>query len=374
MAGKPFKRGGRWCAVVEREPDPATGKRRQRWVYGATKKEVELAVTRHLHARDTGTDLDSTTMTTGAFLEHWLATAIRPHKRQGTYERYQQAIRSHIAPHIGAIQLRKLNALHLSAMYAALRDQGLSANTVALDHTVLHAALKQAVAWQLIPSNVADAVSRPRGQTKEFPLWDIETAARFEMAIRDEEFGILLVMKLRTGLRRGELLGLRWEHLHLDKGFLTVAESRVRVSGGVKVETPTGNRSRRIDLSDEEVGLLEAHAAQQARRREEAGAGWRDGDHVFTMADGRPITPSTFGRRWHALLAKTGVPAIRPHDLRHLNVSLLLDGGHNVKVVQDRAGHHSAAFTLDRYGHVMEGGRRRAAGAVGDALDRTRRP
>jgi len=331
-------------------------------------------VTRQLHARDTGTDLDPTTMTTAAFLDHWLATAIRPHKRQGTYERYQQAARSHIAPHIGAIPLRKLNALHLSGMYAALREQGLSTNTVALDHTVLHAALKQAVAWQLVPSNAADAVSRPRGQTKEFPLWDIETASRFEAALREEEFGLIFVIKLRTGLRRGELLGLRWEHVHLDQDFLTVAESRVKVSGGTKVEAPKGGRSRRIDLSEEETGLLEAHAERQARQREEAGAGWRDGGHVFTMSDGRPITPSTFGRRWQALLMKTGVPAIRPHDLRHLNVSILLEGGHNVKVVQGRAGHHSAAFTLDRYGHVMEGGRRRAAGAVGDALKRARKP
>jgi len=90
------------------------------------------------------------------------------------------------------------------------------------------------------------------------------------------------------------------------------------------------------------------------------------------MADGRPVSPSTFGRRWHALLIKTGVPEIRPHDLQHLNVSLLLEGGHNVKVVQERAGHYSAAFTLDRYGHVMEQGRRRAAGAVGDALRHAR--
>jgi len=90
------------------------------------------------------------------------------------------------------------------------------------------------------------------------------------------------------------------------------------------------------------------------------------------MSDGRPVSPSTFGRRWHVLLGKVGVPAIRPHDLRHLHVSLLLEEGHNVKVVQQRAGHHSAAFTLDRYGHAMEGGRRRAAGAVGDALARAR--
>jgi len=95
---------------------------------------------------------------------------------------------------------------------------------------------------------------------------------------------------------------------------------------------------------------------------------------LLTKSDGRPITPSTFGRRWRALLAKTGVPAIRPHDLRHLNVSLLLDDGHNVKLVQQRAGHHSAAFTLDRYGHVMKGGQRQAAGAGGDALDRAQRP
>jgi len=91
------------------------------------------------------------------------------------------------------------------------------------------------------------------------------------------------------------------------------------------------------------------------------------------MTDGRPVSPSTFGWRWHALLVKAGVPAIRPHDLRHLNVSLLLDAGHNVKVVQERAGHHSAAFTLDRYGQAMKGGRRREAGAVGDALARAQR-
>jgi len=177
---------------------------------------------------------------------------------------------------------------------------------------------------------------------------------------------------LRTGLRRGELLGLRWANIYPDRGYLSVAESRVRVAGGIKVEAPKGNRSRRIDLSAEEVTLLQAHREHQGRARQRAGETWVGEDHVFSMADGRPVTPSTYGRRWHALLAKVGVPTIRPHDLRHLNISLLLEEGHNVKVVQGRAGHYSAAFTLDRYGHVMEGGRRRAAGAVGGALARAR--
>ena len=270
------------------------------------------------------------------------------------------------------IPLRKLNALHLARAYADLRETGLSASAVALDHTVLHAALKQAVAWQLLAANCADGVQRPRGATKEFPLWDVETAARFEGAITEEEFGTLFIVAIRSGLRRGELLGLRWANIHLDRGYLTVAESRVKVVGGVKVEAPKGLRARQIELSAEEVALLRTHRERQERVHERAGEAWVGEDHVFTMPDGRPVTPSTYGRRWHAHLGNVGVPAIRPHDLRHLNISLLLEEGHNVKVVQGRAGHHSAAFTLDRYGHALEGGRRRAAGAVGGALARAR--
>ena len=184
---------------------------------------------------------------------------------------------------------------------------------------------------------------------------------------------MIFIIKLRTGLRRGELLGSRWEHVDLARGILTVVESRVRVSGGVKVERPKGQRSRRIDLSEEEVELLEVHAARQEQRRAAAGEAWVSGDHVFTRSDGRPITPSTFGRRWAVLLEKVGVPKIRPHDLRHLNLSLLIEAGTNVKVVQNRAGHYSAAFTLDRYGHVLDSGRKRAADAIGTALSQKRR-
>jgi len=270
------------------------------------------------------------------------------------------------------IPLRKLNALHLARAYADLRETGLSASAVALDHTVLHAALKQAVAWQLLAANCADGVQRPRGETKEFLLWDVETAARFEGAITEEEFGTLFIVAIRSGLRRGELLGLRWANIHLDRGYLTVAESRVKVVGGVKVEAPKGNRARQIELSAEEVALLRTHRERQEWAHERAGEARVGEDHVFTLPDGRPVTPSTYGRRWHAHLVNVGVPAIRPHDLRHLNISLLLEEGRNVKVVQERASRHSAAFTLDRYGHAMGGGRRRAVGAVGGALARAR--
>lgn len=371
MAGSISRRGRTWCLVYDIAPDPLTNRRRQRRVGGfRTRREAEQELTRLLRERDTGTTLDPSRMTTAEYLLHWLETDVRHRVRQSSYEKYRYGIARHLTPRLGHVPLLSLRPAHVSALQSGLRDDGLSAASISGVRVVLHAALKQAVRWQLVPRNVCEAVPAPRVERHERTLWSREDLARFQAALSSDDDSTLFALAIRTGLRRGELLGLRWSDINLDTGRLTVRRGLVKVAGGVKEEGTKGRRGRALDLSPGEIALLRAHRQAQLVLRLAAGSAWQDRDLVFALPPGRDperhpggraYSPTTFLRHWRLLLARAEVPYLRPHDLRHLNATLLLEAGVHPRVVQERLGHANVGITLDTYSHVAPSLGREAA-------------
>lgn len=362
MAGSIKRRGATWTIVFDLAPEPLTGRRRQRRVGGfRTRRAAEQELTKLLRERDTGSALDPTRLTVAEYLTHWLETDVRHRVRQSTYQSYAAIARRYLVPHLGALLLTDLRPAHVSMLLSELRDRALSASTIAGARVVLHAALKRAVLWQLLARNVCDAVPAPRATRPERQLWDEATVRRFRDVLLTSPHGAYFTLALVTGMRRGELLGLRWADVDLDGGWLVVRRALVRGPGGLREEATKGGKGRRIDLTASQVAMLRAHRQAQLTARLAAGPDWRDQDLVFalppthrgrTQPGGRPYSTTVVEYRWRSLLRRAGLPYLRPHDLRHLNATLLLEAGVHPKVVQERLGHANISDTLDTYSHV----------------------
>ena len=365
------KRGSCWAVVVERSPDPITGKRRQKWVSGfVTRKEAERTLTKLLRELDTGTDLDPTRLTTGEYLTYWLETVARRRVRPTTFERYERAARVHIAPHIGGVPLVKLSPPHLAGLYTTLSDIGLAANTLRNAHIVLHAALKSAVLWNILPRNVADVEKPPRGERPALTVWDAATTARFLESVKGRRLEAFYQLAIATGMRRGELLGLQWQDVDLVRGSLAVRRSLVKTKqGGVAFQAPkTAKGRRQIKLSAKIVGDLQAHRKRQLEERLQLGELWQDQDLVFPGPAGGPLAGETLQGDFNRVIAHADVPRIRLHDLRHTSATLMLRQGVHPKIVSERLGHATVSITLDIYSHVLPDMQAAAADAIDAAL------
>jgi len=362
MVAKPFKRGSRWCVVVELGKDPVTGKRRQQWVYGATRKEVQEAQVKLLRERDTGTSLDPTRLTVAEYLAHWLETVVRPNKAILTYERYEAITRNHLVPAFGTVPLAKLAPAHLAKLYADLDHLGYARNTVRGVHGCAHAALSKAVQWRMIVQNPADLVDKPAIDATPATIWDAPTLAEFLDLIRGRRFEPLYLLALNTGLRAGELLGLRWSDLDLARALLTLSRQQIRSTRFGHLDTPTkGKRARAIALTAETITTLRAHKIRQVEDRLAAGPSWQDENRIFPNGTGGALSERTIRGDWVSSLKRWGLAPMHFHGLRHLHATYLLIAGVHPKVVSERLGHSTTAITMETYSHVTPGLQQSAA-------------
>ncbi len=354
-----------WEVCVELGHDPLTDKRRRavQNVKG-TRRDALLVQTQLSAQRDTGIDLEPSRLTLAAYLDRWLAS-IRPDIAPATYTRYEGIVRVQIKPHLGAISLTKLRPLHVQEFYARLRRSGrvnggpLAARTVLHTHRVLSTALNRALQTQLIGRNVCEAVRAPQAQRPELRVFGgDETRALLTAAeAADSVCASVIAMAVHTGMRQGELLGLRWKAVDLERTVITVRTTLQRDrGGGFSFREPKTSRSRRsIPVGGAGVDVLRRVRARQLRERLAAGRAWKDADLVFASATGAPLTVKALQHAFHQLLRANGLPRIRFHDLRHTHASLLLLRGANPKVVSERLGHTTVAFTLDTYSHLLPG-------------------
>jgi integrase len=279
-------------------------------------------------------------------------------------------IRLHVLPVIGETKLAKLTPLNVQELYANRIAAGLSPTTVSQLHAVLHRAVKQAVRWGLLTRNVTELADAPRRSTPETVTWDAkQVRSVLRVADRDENgIGALWRLALMTGMRRGEILGLRWEDLDLDRSTLSVRRTRSRGKGGAWIEgTPkTASGRRAIALPPSLVEALRRHRLKQVERRLALGPAWEDTGYVFSNEIGVPLHVNALDLRFRRLIGAAGVPKIRFHDLRHTSATLMLANGEHPKVVQERLGHADIAMTM-RYLHVSMGMQRDAADRL-DAL------
>jgi integrase len=343
----------------------ATGSKRKT-IYGKEREDVAEKLADALSNRNKGLVFDAGSQTVGEYLERWLETSAKGSVRESTYESYRKQVRCYVVPAIGRVKLKGLSSMQIQGMYRAMLERGLSPRTVQYTHAVLHRALRQAVRWGLIPRNVSEDVDRPRLRREEIrPL--NRDQARHLLKIAGEcgdRFEALYVLALHTGMRPGELLGLKWEDVDLDEGGLRLN----RALAGRNLTTPKTKRSRRrIDLSAASIAALKAHRKRQLEERMRKAGLWRDHDLIFASAVGTPLSHRNVVRSFKALLKRAGLPiSTRLYDLRHTCATLLLGSNVHPKYVQELLGHASIALTLDTYSHVLKG----MDGGIGGAMDK----
>ncbi|WP_406158930.1 site-specific integrase [Streptomyces sp. NBC_01005] len=389
------RKDGRWEAAGY--VLAADGTRKRVRVYGTTRREAADKLAEKIADSNRGLPVATADSTVGDYLTYWLSSVAVHRLRENTHTRYSACVRLHLIPGLGTKKIARLTAKDVRTFLDRLRTscqcctQGLdternrccavgeccqkqlSGLTVTYVHSVLKSALEHAVREDELPRNVARNVKTTTHQPRRFrPLTAVE-ARQFLDAARADRLHALYELALRTGLRKGELLGLRWEDLDLTTGTASVRRSlqRTRTGGLTHLPAKTRASERRIALPTECIHSLKKHQERQDREREAAGPDWRDESLVFTTPTGRPLDPANLTRRFRSFLGRAGLRRIRFHDLRHSTATLLLEQGVDLVVIKELLGHAHIGVTAGVYAHVRLRLQRQAIDTLGDALGLT---
>ncbi len=374
-------RGASYLVRVEYPADPVTGKRRQRSKSFTTKKEAEKELTKWLHEIDTGMAVDTSKATITEHMEAWLSTVAQHNVRPTTIAHYRATVKNHIVPRLGTIGVQKLTPARIQAMYSEMLAEGKGARTVQLTHLRLQQALSLAVQWNIIARNPCDLVTPPRTQRKELRTWNREDVRRFLDAATSDVYAPLWEIALATGIRRGELLGLRWQDVDLTRGTLTIQQAVTLLNDKAIIQQPKSAASRRtVRLPAHCIAALQAHKDRRVFGTPQRTSSDDARDLVFTNTTGGIIHPRNLIRNFALIMeqeekrrvAETPdtmpLPRIRFHDLRHTYATLSLSGGANIKTVSARLGHSSIAITGDVYMHVTPQMDERATAVIEAAI------
>lgn len=384
MRGHLRKRGSSWCVVVDVGRDPETGKRRQSWKSGfRTRRDAERGLIELLGRLEGGSFVEPTRQTVGDFLCEWLAAIEVRGLRPNTLSTYRMLVEKHLIPRVGSVPLQKLSASHLNSAYGDMLASGrrnvktaagLSPRTVRYAHSVIRKALADAVKWNRLARNVADAADPPRkAATRTVPkTWTAAELHSFLERVQSDRLAAAWRLAASTGMRRGEVLGLAWDAVDLEAGRLAVRQTLTVADYEPRLAQPKTERSRReVALDADTVAALREHRKRQLEERLAAGEVWQnEADLVFTDAIGRPLHPQSFSEAFERHVASAGLRRIPLHGLRHTHATLALQAGVHPKVVSDRLGHYSAAFTLDTYSDSIPALQEEAAAAVAALVSR----
>lgn len=350
---------GLWEGRYTLGADPGTGKQRRKSVYAPTQAECRKKLREATEAVANGTYSEPSRITVAAWLDIWLAEYLGSVK-PGTVANYSQHVKNHLKPALGALKLRDLHAPDIQRVYNALEKQGVSPKTIKNLHGCFHKALETARKIGYIPLNPAEACVLPRVVEKEIQPLDKPEMAKLLEALRGHEYEALFKTALFTGMRSGELLGLTWDCIDFRNGVILVKKQLLppRVKGQpYAFGTLKNDKPRTIMPAPFIMQMLKEHKHKQSVQRLRAGSVWDDGGFpglVFTHDNGSHLTQSGVWKALQKVLDAAGLEKHRFHDLRHTYAVSSLRAGDDVKTVQGNLGHHSAAFTLDKYGHVTE--------------------
>jgi len=360
---------GRWEARVL--VTGSDGRRIRRSLLARTRTEVRDKLQAALRGEASGLPLPAERMTVGTFLDQWLRESVRPTVRPRTYVSYAGIVRVHLAPRLGHLPLARLTPQQVQAFLNAKSSEKLAPRTVAYIRAVLRQALGQAERWGLVTRNAARLAEPPRVPRREVsPLSPVE-ARRFLEAIRGDRLEALYLVALGAGLRQGEILGLAWTDIDVERATLTVRHALQRVNSVLILVEPKSATSRRVvALPLIVLVALRVHGTRQREDRLLAGSRWHDDPRglVFTTTIGTPMDGIAVTRRFQALLAGAGLPRQRFHDLRHACASLLLAQGVAPRVVMETLGHSQISLTLNTYSHVIPALGREAANRMDEML------
>jgi len=362
---------GRWAIVID---VPQDGKRKQRWYsFKGTKREAQKECACLVTALDSGTAVGPSRETVAAFLERWIEH-MQGQVSPRSHERYAEIARKNLVPLLGGLTLTKLQPTQISQAYAKAltsgrRDGsgGLSARTVMHMHRVLREALQQALRWQLLARNPADAVKPPKVERKQMKVLDTDATADLIEAARETSLFVPILLGVRCGLRRGEVVALRWRNVDLERGHISVVASAEQTDKGVREKEPKNGKGRTVVLSATEIEELRSHRRRQAEGLLALGVRLTDDHHVVAREDGQALQPRSLTHAFVKFVRRHGFQ-IRLHDLRHSHATHMLAAGVHPKIAQERLGHSSVGITLDLYSHVLPGMQAEAVSRVDAVL------
>jgi integrase len=386
------RKDGRWEGAAFVLTTAGTYQRAR--VYAQTRDDARKKVMKLIQQSDQGVPVASVNWTVAEYLTYWLGQVVREDRRPKTYQGYEGVVRLHLIPGLGSKRLGKLTAQDVRTFITRTKqecqcckhgwdaqrdtrrccalgqccDSRLSARMVQFIHAVLRNALESAVREEIIPRNVAKLVQVSTPRYKVNRGLTGQQAKATMAAAADHRLSALYVLALYLGLRRGELLGLRWQDVDLDEGKLEVVNNLQRVGGALRLVPPkTEDSARTVPLPPMCVEALRTHEQRQAAERSEA-PDWEDHGFVFPSRRGTPMEPDNLRRSWYQIRRAAGLGTARFHDLRHTCVTLLLDLGAPPHVVQEIAGHSDIEVTMTIYAHVSLDEKRKALGKLGEAL------
>ena len=366
------RKDGRWEGRYTAGHDPETGKQLFKNVLGKTQAEVKDKLNAALEELKRIDVVVSDQMTTGEWLDTWLEHYAKPLMRATTYNNYETLIRLYIKPYVGEVKLNKLTTLQIQKLYNRLltngrfdrpeaKDQpkGLSGKTVRNIHTVIHSACEKAIMERILAVNPTKGCRLPKKDHTEMKVLPPEKLADFFREAKETGVFELYYLDLSTGLRRGELLGLKWSDIVFENRTLEVKRQIQRVNGVIQETAPkTRNAYRKILLPVEAVEILQQYREQQTLESE----------YVFSSPTGGIMEPDCARKMLKRVLERAGLDEMRFHDLRHTFATLALSSGVDVKTLSSMLGHYSAGFTLDTYAHVTAQMQEDAANKVGGFL------
>ncbi|MFJ3924154.1 tyrosine-type recombinase/integrase [Streptomyces sp. NPDC090022] len=389
------RKDGRWEAAGYVLAPGNTRKRIR--VYGTTRKDALAKLTEKIAASNRGLPVPSAQGSVAAYLTYWLENVAVHHLRENTHTRYTACVHRYLIPGLGKKKLTKLTAKDVRTWLNQLRttcqccvcgidarrdhphccaagqccNKQLSPLTLTYIHSVLKSALEHAVREEEIPRNVARNVRTGTPRPRRFEPLTADEARQLLTTAQGHRLHALFELALHTGLRKGELLGLRWEDLDLGAGTAAIRRTLQRTTAGGLTTLPTKTRAseRRIALPARCLQSLKLHHEQQQRERAAAGIAWQRSGHVFTTVQGGPIDPTNLTRAFTTLLRKAGLRRIRFHDLRHSAATLLLEQGVELVVIKELLGHAHIGVTATVYAHVRLRLQRDAIDTLSTALD-----
>jgi integrase len=366
-------------------------------LYGRTREDVRRQLTKLLEQADQGIPVAAESWTVAKYLMYWLEHVVLPERRPRTYQGYESVVRLYLISELGNKRLAKLTARDVRVFITQIRAQclcckhgvdaardvpqccarpgdrccesHLSVRMVQSIHAVLRNALESAVREEVIPRNVAKLVKVTTPKYTVNRGLSLAQARRVLRAAKTERLYALYVLALCLGLRRGELLGLRWEDIDLDAGTLEVVQTLQRVGGALRFVRPkTEDSARTIPLPPLCLDALREHRRQQFTERANAWPNWQEGGLVFPTRIGTPMEPDNLRRSWSRIRAEAGLTSTRFHDMRHTCVSLLLHLGVAPDMVREIVGHSDIEVTITIYAHTALDEKRQALAKLGDAL------
>ncbi|QDN88588.1 site-specific integrase [Streptomyces sp. RLB3-6] len=363
------RKDGRFEArVYVPQPD---GTRKRKTVYGSTWDECDEKRQELVRRDRQGIPTPSRSAKLSEWLPYWLEEYIRPQRKRTTYVKYEMHVRLYLVPLLGSRRLESLTTANVRQMISKVTEQA-SAATAKEAHRVLRTALTAACRDELISRNVVQLVPAPRVEPRELHPWSLDETVTFLEAARTDPLYPAFVLAVALGLRRGEILGLQWRDVDLDRRTLTVRTTLNRGGKELYLDTTKNRRARVIPIPLMCVAPLRWQRLRQAARRDAIGADWHDSDHVFTTRSGRPIEPRNLYRSFLRIAASAGLPQVRLHDTRHGCASLLFAAGVAPRTVMEILGHSQIAVTMNVYTHVSDDNRREAMGHMDRLLKRRR--